>query len=368
MEIKPKDLTIVIITLNRHKFLERTLSYYLNFDYNILIVDGSRKKFDSKLVKNNKVIYIHSISHYYERYLIASRNVKSKYIIVANDDEFFLESALNRCLNFLENNKDYATACGYVTSFFIKYNKIYGYQGFLFWPQKQVLSNNIFNRIKYYIASGCTTQPYNSVMRTKTFKKVGNFLNNYKYKKMIFFVELLINLTIISTGKTKLFKHLMFYRSLENEPISAENWNRKVAIQNSHYWYYKLKKPYKKKLIQSYVKIVFNKSIQKETFDLILDSLEKVSVWWTNTFYSEGSNKKISLFNKLLITLSKSEISKNFLINKILNLISKIGLLQLVYGKSLEKTISLLMSKDIKINTKETNLVNNYLKKYYNID
>ena len=83
MEVKPNDLTIVILSFNRHKFLKRTISYYLNFDYNILIVDGTKTKLDSELLKNNKVHYIHSVSHYYERYVIASRNIKSKYAIVA---------------------------------------------------------------------------------------------------------------------------------------------------------------------------------------------------------------------------------------------------------------------------------------------
>ena len=376
MKVKPKDLTIVILTLNRHRFLERTLSYYLNYYYNILIVDGTKKKFSSKLIKNNKVTYIHSVSHYYERYIIASKNIKSKYIIVCNDDEFFLESGLNLCLNFLENNKDYATACGYVTSFFIKYNKIYGLQGFTFWPKRQVTSNNILERIKNFMIKE-STQPYNSVMRTKTFKKVANFLKIYKDKKNIYFIEHLINLIIISTGKTKLFKHLMFFRSLENEPISTKDWNRKASVHNFYYWYFTQKKSYKKKLIQKYVNIVFDNAIQKKVFNIMFNTLEETSIWWTNKNHPETKDKiivninlvrKRTFLNKLLVLLSKSKIKNNFFIIKILNLISKTGLLQLFYGKSLEKTIKILMSNNIKINNKEIFLVNNYLKKYYNID
>ena len=48
-------------------------------------------------------------------------------------------------------------------------------------------------------------------------------------KTNISLIELLINLTIISAGKTKLIKHLMWFRSLENEPISTKDWNRKIS-------------------------------------------------------------------------------------------------------------------------------------------
>ena len=403
MEVKPKNLTIVILTIDRHKFLKRTISYYLNFNYNILIVDGTKKKLKSELLKNNKVLYIHSVSHYYERYFIASRNIKSKYTIVVNDDEFFLESGLNLCLNFLEKNKDYATACGHVIAFFSRYNKLYGYQGYRYWDQRLVLSNNIFDRIKTFTMNIMSTQPYNSVMRTKTFKKVGNFLNIYEDKTSISFIELLINLTIISAGKTKLFKHLMWFRSLENEPISTKDWNRKAIVHNFYYWYFTQKKSYKKKLIQNYVKISFDKAIQKKVFNIIFNTLEETSIWWSNKNHPEKKNKIIDnksesiikepvnnaysshgvsaeeialqklnigkiFLEKLLVILSKYQINNNFLIKKILNLISKTGLLQFVYGTSLEKSINKLIRNNIKINTKDIFLVNSYLKKHYNLD
>ena len=95
------DLTIVIFTYNRHKFLQRTLEYYTNFNLKILVVDGSDKNFNNIILNRSNIKYYHIKKDYYSRYSFATKKITTKYIIIANDDEFLIINSLKKCINFL---------------------------------------------------------------------------------------------------------------------------------------------------------------------------------------------------------------------------------------------------------------------------
>ena len=118
-----KKITIIILSLNRPKYLRRTVEYYLEIGLKLIVVDGSEKK--NKFRDHKNLIYINSKTHYYSRLAIAEQTLKTKYYIIANDDEFFLEDALMRCVNFLDRNKLYVGCCGRSIVFTHKNKKIF---------------------------------------------------------------------------------------------------------------------------------------------------------------------------------------------------------------------------------------------------
>ena len=53
-----KKLTIVIFTYNRHKYLKRTVKYWLNYNIKLLILDGSQVKLEDSCLKSKNITYI----------------------------------------------------------------------------------------------------------------------------------------------------------------------------------------------------------------------------------------------------------------------------------------------------------------------
>ena len=55
-----KKLTIVIFSYNRHKYLKQTIKYWLDYNINLVVLDGSDERLDDPCLdmKNIKRIMI----------------------------------------------------------------------------------------------------------------------------------------------------------------------------------------------------------------------------------------------------------------------------------------------------------------------
>ncbi len=114
------DVTIVIITHYRHKYLKRAFDYYSDCGIKILVADSTNVAYKKKLPEN--VIYYHSPD--YNPIIKISEIMKfvsTKYTVICADDDFTSVSAILRCVKFLNQNKDYTSAQG--NYIFFKYEK-----------------------------------------------------------------------------------------------------------------------------------------------------------------------------------------------------------------------------------------------------
>ena len=107
------QLTIIITTYNRKKFLLRSIQYWEDKKVNIIYLDGSKKKLDLSLINglNRNIKYIHNPDSQYERISNVINFINTKYVMFGSDDEFYITSALRSCLNKLNNNPE-LNACG----------------------------------------------------------------------------------------------------------------------------------------------------------------------------------------------------------------------------------------------------------------
>ena len=109
-------------TKNRFLFLNRVLHYYSNVDFKGIIYIGDssdtkdlrRNKSLVESLKNNlKIIHKHypNINPPKCTKLLVEQ-VRTKYSVLCNDDDFLVPDGLERCIKFLENNYSYASAHG----------------------------------------------------------------------------------------------------------------------------------------------------------------------------------------------------------------------------------------------------------------
>lgn len=123
-------LTLIIPTMNRSEFLIRLLRYYADtkFKYQIIIGDSSNeshlkklkdeiKKIDSRLKITLKECP--NLSHPRTVWEITSL-VTTPYTALVCDDDFLIGRGLEKCVNFLETNKDYVSAHGSGAIFSLK--------------------------------------------------------------------------------------------------------------------------------------------------------------------------------------------------------------------------------------------------------
>jgi glycosyltransferase domain-containing protein len=352
-----KKITIIILSLNRPKYLRRTVDYYLEIGLKLIVVDGSKKK--NKFKDHKNLTYINSNKHYYSRLAIAEKKLKTQYYIIANDDEFFLENGLRKCVNFLEKNSSFIGACGRSLVFFYLKKKFLAYEGYKYF-YKNKLNNKIkTDRVKVH-TNLPTVQGYNSVLRKKVLSKIVNFLSNYRITDNIFLKEFFINLIIILSGRLHVINHLMWFRSQENKIITTKTWRRSGKMQNFYIYFNSISTNKKKYLFKKFCQI----SKELKLYDLILSGMISRS---KNQYqlYLNNNFKKKSFKNILGKTIIRIKNSSTYLNN--LGEFIKVNLFyKKYYGEKLDNLLVFFFKKKLKFSYKNINTVTNKIKHFYN--
>ncbi len=152
-----KKLTIILTTHNsRYNFILRSLDHYHNeykkYNLKIIISDSGKlknfKTLKEKIIKkkyNLDLKFIHFKSNqnhnkitrdengkvkyqYVERLKLAIKLVKTEFVVIAADDDFYFPNYFNKSINFLTNKKDFGSVYGHVLKFelnnFVAFGKI----------------------------------------------------------------------------------------------------------------------------------------------------------------------------------------------------------------------------------------------------
>lgn len=119
MNLSPK-VTVLIPTYNRYAFLKRLLRYYLNAEitFDILIADSSTDHLSddelTRLIDSPRVSYLKfpSETNLFEKIRQALGKITTEYVVICADDDFIIPSAIQECIDFMEQNTGYAVVQG----------------------------------------------------------------------------------------------------------------------------------------------------------------------------------------------------------------------------------------------------------------
>ena len=179
-------LTIVIVSYNRQKYLKRIIKFWSNYKVNILIVDGSSNKLEDDFTNHKNLTYIHSQKNLFERYMKSVDFIRTEFVILACDDEFYLPSALRSCINFLLLNPSYSSCGGRAIGFRTKEKKIFGIRQYLKLKDFDLIDNNAKVRAHTHFSAYVPAHFY-SVIKTNIWKIV---ISNVFKKNLIFVLHL----------------------------------------------------------------------------------------------------------------------------------------------------------------------------------
>lgn len=262
---------MLILSRNRQHCLKKTLSFYENYNINLLVIDNSPSDLSREFIPEN-CEYINTDQSFGQRSALAANRIKTKYTIIGADDEIYLPEALEKMKGFLESNSDYLAVGGYAIAVW-KYGPTIAST----WAYQRTYryhNNNEtpLERIKLHTGNG--DNPITSFFTcnlTRT-KAAQNCLNLYS-KAPVVSTDAISVLTICGAGKSKYLDIVYWVRNWNQSPRSNVGWNRRVTL---HEWWQEESNAHLKNKFESELKEIYleysNVDDFQESWNLVLKS------------------------------------------------------------------------------------------------
>jgi len=235
-----EDLTILLTLKDRVPFTSRWMSYAdkTRFPFKVLIADGGTDEGASELLSdrakfpNVNYEYVRyppdrSYPDYYAKIADALGRVRTPYVAMADNDDFFFADALGEAVRFLSAHPDYATCGGQGAIFWVLPSPSGGDEGLLYgnnveWKctreTKSIDGNSARERMREQAVSTADTFFYD-VKKTGEARKHFEIVRDLGPKDIFIFEQVVCFLTAIA-GKAKRLDTLYLARQ-NNSPGSS---------------------------------------------------------------------------------------------------------------------------------------------------
>ena len=354
-----ENLTIIIPSNNRPFFLRRSINYWNNYNFPVIIVDGSnetqKKWMDEN--SNRNIQYLYKKTPLPDRLNFAAKAVKTKYCILLSDDEFYCVSVLKRCINFLESNNEYVAVNGCAIGFFYNFNKLMGAKQYPEWIKRLRVETDPKERIISHMKDYANPLGV-SVVKSDMLKKCAELYANNEFPIFAQW-ELQMNLIFSFAGKSKTLDELMHFRSLEEDSPSTHNIIKNhipsLNLKNTidRFW----NEPQFEKQKVKFINVMSGllKTMKPEySLDYCRNALtSSIELYIKNSLLIKNKKKDFSSYIKIIIY--------NFLPTLVRNIVIKIRY-RLIRNSLLDQ-IKLMENEGILVNYKDINQIILALKK-----
>jgi glycosyltransferase domain-containing protein len=314
---KINNCTLLIITQERPALVNNSINYYNNFFSYINVLDSSSRI--SGKPKVNGTYYHCKKKNLIQKVLFGLSKVKTDFVIISSDDDFFLPDSIKSGIDFLSRNDDFVSISGKYFSF-EKFKSINKYN--LMYKKKYFDLNEecAIDRIKTICTKGTSQYTYN-LFRTKILNKS---LINFKFFNQANFLEAAITLGVMLFGKHKFLKKNWMIRDGSvntnyhgycglNSLFNIGSVNYSYIVKKFLTKYFLLinrkKISFNKKFFEFFIRQYFstilpnNKSLKKIIFLKLLKNIYKfifyrIFYYRYYIFFSSRERKFINLFFK----------------------------------------------------------------------
>lgn len=268
------DLTVVILSYQRHSFLIRNMEYWSGQQPTVIVLDGTEKPVSneilSKLAPN--VIYTWNNIIYEERLKSVISMIKTKYVVQLSDDEFFLPKGLEDCINELEKNRDLVVCVGRCLYSWPRNRRITVMHYYPSWYD--ILYNSPEDRMVAK-ADSLNCMSIYGVARSENWINCIKLLTEKAFS-CVYITETQFEYFMSFQGKSKVINSLQWFRSGENHPKSFKTWDRTYEFDE---WYKRKENEEEiKDFFKLFVKhcILFNPTLKPQEAEKMLHkTLEK---------------------------------------------------------------------------------------------
>jgi glycosyltransferase domain-containing protein len=223
-------LTIIIMSINRHRYLLRNLHYWSGKNVNVFALDGSTEPIKNKfLTKLSPTIhYLHIPEGISSRLYKATQLTTTEYTMLLGDDEFYIPSGLERCIKELEKEPSLSCCMGRCLQFTPRKQGLMGREAYQEMIDYSLLQNDPEERAIAHMGNYTSSTIY-SVARTNIWKQAMSTFTNAKLPADY---ELLFEICVSFLGKSKVIPEMTWLRSGENVTIH----NRKKDLTFMKWW------------------------------------------------------------------------------------------------------------------------------------
>jgi len=235
-KITRSKLTIILQYKDRYDYACRWLKFaYSNCcPFEIIVADGSSSKDIEKYIKKNKLSsrlkikylksdYDQTFKVYYKKILNALCFVKTPYVLLADDDDFYNFKNIKECIYFLEKDQSIVTCGGQTANFKILDGNLKGKKVLLDNANKNDFKNNsLLENLEEYLL--LHKGIYYNIHRIKDYKRAWSISSKYNLSPRM--CELFIEMYILTSGKAKILPIITYYRQFDhthNNSIKLEN-------------------------------------------------------------------------------------------------------------------------------------------------
>jgi glycosyltransferase domain-containing protein len=348
-----ENLTIIIPSKNRPFFLRRSTNYWNNYNFPVIIVDGSdetqKKWMDEN--SNRNIQYLYKKTPFPDRLNYAAKLIKTKYCILLSDDEFFCISVLKKCINFLESNNEYVAVNGCAIGFFYNFNKLMGKKKYPEWIKRSRIETDPKERIISHMKNYANPLGV-SVTKSDIFEKCAELYANNEFP-IFAQLELQMNLILSFVGKSKTLDELMYFRSMEEDSPSIhrviKNHIPSLNLKNTidRFWYEPQFEKQKIKFINVMSSLLKNLK-PNYSLDYCRNALtSSIELYVKNLLLIKNKKKNFSSHAKILIY--------NFLPTSVINNLIKIR--DRLIGNSLLDQIKIMEDEGILVDHRDINQI-----------
>jgi glycosyltransferase domain-containing protein len=234
------QLTIIIITYKRYGFLKRLLIFFSSYQLKakILVLDSSPDHpKDERLIEllshknlswkkyDSDIFFAHKIAE-------GCKHIQTEYAVLCAVDDFLIPHALERCIDFLSEHQDYASAHGlYFNHSSYEKTRSNNFRIDPLYEQGQSSEEKTSaERVTAYLGGKTRNYPMYAVHRSSTFRLIWSETKKYVSDEGL--SELFPCCLSFSYGKMKIIP--MFYNS--REPNNYD-W---YTIDTQSEWYNKI--------------------------------------------------------------------------------------------------------------------------------
>lgn len=228
------ELTVVIISYQRQDFLARNMLYWSGMLPTVIVVDGTERPIMSKVLEQmaSNIHYYWMHTKYEDRLRSVIPLIKTKYVVQLSDDEYFLPTGLQRCMDVLESERDVIACVGRCMNFWPTKKGTTVSHRYMNWPSilqdsaQERMEAKMFNLGALTIYGVMRRDPWINCIRLITEKAFS----------CCYVTEHLFELFSAYQGKSRVIDVLSWFRSGENHPKSFKGWNRDYHFEH---WYRK---------------------------------------------------------------------------------------------------------------------------------
>jgi len=347
-------LSIVIPTFNRPEYVMRSIRYWSDYDVTVHVLDGSQVPIKDLSLLESNINYHHLPISLMERLYKSIKLVDTEYSMMSADDEFFIPSALESCIEEMKNNHEIVSCMGSAISFLVKDKKILTNVVYPTLRNHSVNQETPLARSIYHMSTYVPSSIY-SVIRSDVWKKSIHALSYKNYEVFVKSIgELQFEITSSYLGKSKIINELMWLRSFENEPIRVQESETTLGIHE--FWYKDSNKLIRDEIINTIVKSISSKE-EKEymitknvslAFDAYIENLLK-------------RQKKKSLKHRVV-----ASIVPKTMVALIIRLMQSIKNTDKKPSLSIQNVISTLNKKNVNVDIEALNEIEKILLSFYN--